>query len=433
MPLINRDRIAAWRRSLVQMSAKWTHQFKQTDWRHVARTAPGRLKSAGHHHLTAFKARSKRDQWLIGGGAFLLVIAAYALIGFLNGDSSPLKRGKPPTPVGVQTVVEGAFPVLVDGLGTVTARREVVIRTRIDGQLDKVLFQEGQLVKAGDLIAVVDPRVYEAKVMQARGKLEQDQALLKDHRIKLQRYQTLYKQDSIARQDLDSQAALVQQYEGVIAVDKGALDDALTQLSYTQIVAPFDGRLGLRKVDAGNIVKTSDANGIVTLTQIQPIDVLFTIPSEQLPRILARFNAGDPMPVEAYDRNFKTVLATGTLKSIDNVIDATTGMVKLKAEYSNENNVLFPNQFVNARLEVEAIPNAIIAPSNAILRGSQGTYVYVVTADNTVTATPVKLGGVQGNQAQILEGLAPGATVVIDGFDKLKPGAKVNIVPRTAR
>lgn len=433
MSLINPDRIAAWRRSLSQASAKWTHQFKQTDWRHVARTAPGRLKTAGHAHLTAFKARSKRYQWLIGGGAFLLVVGAYALIGFLNGDSSPLKRGKPPTPVGVQAVVEGVFPVLVDGLGTVTARREVVIRTRIDGQLDKVLFQEGQMVKAGDLIAVVDPRVYEAKVMQARGKLEQDQALLKDHRIKLQRYQTLYKQDSIARQDLDSQAALVQQYEGVIAVDKGALDDALTQLSYTQIVAPFDGRLGLRKVDAGNIVKTSDANGIVTLTQIQPIDVLFTIPSEQLPRILARFNAGDPMPVQAYDRNFKNVLATGTLKSIDNVIDATTGMVKLKAEYSNDNNVLFPNQFVNARLEVASIPNAIIAPSNAILRGSQGTYVYVVTAENTVTATPVKLGGVQGNQAEIIEGLAPGATVVIDGFDKLKPGAKVNIVPRTTR
>jgi multidrug efflux system membrane fusion protein len=166
---------------------------------------------------------------------------------------------------------------------------------------------------------------------------------------------------------------------------------------------------------------------------VQPIDVLFTIPSEQLPRILARFNAGDPMPVAAYDRNFKTVLATGTLKSIDNVIDATTGMVKLKAEYSNENSALFPNQFVNARLEVETKSNAIIAPSNAILRGSQGTYVYVVTAEGTVTATPIKLGGVQGAQAEIIEGLTPGASVVIDGFDKLKPGAKVNVVQRPAR
>ncbi|MFM7123526.1 MAG: efflux RND transporter periplasmic adaptor subunit, partial [Fluviibacter sp.] len=211
------------------------------------------------------------------------------------------------------------------------------------------------------------------------------------------------------------------------------LEDALTQLSYTQITAPFDGRLGLRKVDAGNIVKTSDANGIVTLTQVQPIDVLFTIPSEQLPRILARFNAGDPMPVAAYDRNFKNVLATGTLKSIDNVIDATTGMVKLKAEYSNDDSALFPNQFVNARLEVETKANAIIAPSNAILRGSQGTYVYVVTEAGTVTATPIKLGGVQGAQAEILEGLTPGASVVIDGFDKLKPGAKVNVVQRPAR
>ncbi|MFM7123114.1 MAG: biotin/lipoyl-binding protein, partial [Fluviibacter sp.] len=225
MPLINRDRIAAWRRSLGQLPAKWTHQFKQTDWRNVAQTAPGRIRAAGHKHLHAFKARSKRDQWLIGGGAFLLVIAAYALIGFLNGDSSPLKRGKPPVPVAVQAVVEGNFPVLVDGLGTVTARRDVVIRTRIDGQLDKVLFQEGQMVKAGELIAVVDPRTAEAKVMQARGKLEQDQALLRDHRIKLKRYQTLFKQDSIARQDLDSQAALVQQYEGATETDKGALED----------------------------------------------------------------------------------------------------------------------------------------------------------------------------------------------------------------
>lgn len=433
MPLINRDRIAALRRSLSQLPAKWTHHLKHTDWRNLAQTAPGRLKAAGQAQLAAFKARRKREQWLIGSGALALLVTAIALISYLNGDGSPLKRGKPPVPVAVQAVVEGAFPVLVDGLGTVTARREVVIRTRIDGQLDKVLFQEGQMVKAGDLIAVVDPRIYEAKVMQARGKLEQDQALLRDHKIKLKRYQTLFKQDSIARQDLDSQAALVQQYEGATDADQGALDDALTQLSYTQIKAPFDGRLGLRKVDAGNIVKTSDATGIATLTQIQPIDVLFTIPSEQLPRILARFNAGDPMPVEAYDRNFKTVLATGILKSIDNVIDPTTGMIKLKAEYSNDNNVLFPNQFVNARLEVESRTNAIIAPSNAILRGSQGTYVYVVGEEGTVTATPIKLGGVQGAQAEILEGLTPGASVVIDGFDKLKPGAKVNVVSRPTR
>lgn len=433
MSLFNRNRLTAWRQSLGQTTARWKQRLQQTDWSHLTRTAPGRMRATARHHVTAFKARSRRDQWLIGSGAFILVLAGFALIGYLNGDGSPLQRGRPPVPVAVQPVTEGAFPILVDGLGTVTARREVVIRTRLDGQLDKVLFHEGQMVKAGELIAVVDPRVYEAKVMQAKGKLAQDEALLRDHRIKLKRYQTLYKQDSIARQDLDSQSALVQQFEGAVEADKGALEDARTQLSYTQITAPFDGRLGLRKVDAGNIVKTSDVNGIVTLTQIQPIDVLFTIPSDQLPRILASFNAGDAMPVSAYDRNFRNVIATGALKSIDNVIDATTGMVKLKAEFTNEDNVLFPNQFVNARLLVEERGQAIIAPSNAILRGSQGTYVYVVATDQTVAARPVKLGGIQGAQTEILEGLTPGESVVVDGFDKLKPGAKVNVVQRPNR
>lgn len=433
MSLFNRNRWAGWRQSLKQTTTRWQQHLRQTDWRTFARTAPEQLQTAGRQHLEAFRARSRRDQWLIGGGTVILLLAGFALLSYLNGDNSPLKRGKPPIPVAVQSVTEGVFPVLVDGLGTVTARREVVIRTRVDGQLDKVLFQEGQMVKAGELIAVVDPRIYEAKVMQAKGKLEQDEALLRDHRIKLKRFETLYKQDSIARQDLDTQAAMVQQYEGVIEVDKGALDDARTQLSYTQITAPFDGRLGLRKVDAGNIVKTGDANGIVTLTQIQPIDVLFTIPSDQLPRILARFNTGEVMPVAAYDRNFKNVLATGVLKSIDNMIDPTTGMVKLKAEYTNEDNALFPNQFVNARLQVEERENAIIAPSNAILRGSQGTYVYVVSAEGAVEAKPIKLGGIHGQQAEILEGLTPGDIVVVDGFDKLKPGAKVNVVQRPAR
>ena len=433
MSLFNRNRLAAWWQALGQITARWKQQLQQINWSDLARTAPGRLRATAHHHVTTFKARSRRDQWLIGGGTFILVLSGFVLIGYLNGDGSPLKRGRPPIPVAVQAVTEGLFPILVDGLGTVTARREVVIRTRLDGQLDKVLFQEGQMVKAGDLIAVVDPRVYEAKVMQAKGKLEQDEALLRDHRIKLKRYQTLYKQDSIARQDLDSQSALVQQFEGAVEADKGALEDAKTQLSYTQITAPFDGRLGLRKVDAGNIVKTSDANGIVTLTQVQPIDVLFTIPSDQLPKILERFNAGDTMPVSAYDRNFRNIIATGVLKSIDNVIDATTGMVKLKAEFTNDDNVLFPNQFVNARLLVEERDKAIIAPSNAILRGSQGTYVYVVAADNTVAARTVKVGGTQASQTEVLEGLTPGDSVVVDGFDKLKPGAKVSVVQRPAR
>lgn len=429
MALFNRNRLNALRQSLGQTCTRWQQQLRGTNWSQV----PGRLRNVSRQHYQTFRARRLRDQWLFGIGALVLLVALLSLMGYLSGDGSPLKRGRPPIPVAVQPVTEGAFPIMVDGLGTVTARRDVVIRTRIDGQLDKVLFQEGQIVSSGELIAVVDPRIYEAKVMQAKGKLEQDEAILRDHRIKLKRYQTLFKQDSIARQDLDSQAALVQQFEGAVESDKGALEDAKTQLSYTQITAPFDGRLGLRKVDAGNIVKTSDPNGIVTITQIQPIDVVFTIPSDQLSLILNRFNAGDAMPVSAFDRNFKNIIATGTLKSIDNVIDPTTGMVKLKAEFANQDNALFPNQFVNARLLVEERHQAIIAPSNAILRGSQGTYVYVVSSDQTVSARTVTLGGTQGPQTEIMAGLAPGDSVVIDGFDKLKPGAKVNVVQRPNR
>jgi multidrug efflux system membrane fusion protein len=267
--------------------------------------------------------------------------------------------------------------------------------------------------------------------MEAQGKLEQDKALLRDARLILKRYQQLFKQDSIARQDLDTQAARVVQYEGLIDTDQGVLDNAKVQLSFTRIVAPFDGRLGLRLVDAGNVVKAGEATGIVTITQIRPIDVLFTIPADKLPPILARFNEGKEMTVRAFDRNFKTVLATGMLKSIDNQIDPSTGMIKLKAEFANEDNSLYPNQFVNAQLLIEDRENSILVPANAILRGAQGTYVYTVDAENVVAARPVKLGGINGQVAEVLEGVAVGESVVTDGFDKLRPGAKV-LVPKAA-
>jgi len=394
----------------------------------VARSTPGRLRN----QVTAFKARQRREQIrIVGIGAAIVAILLGALWFF--GDSGPMKKGRPPIPVAVMPVTEGVFPVVVDGLGTVTSRRVVTIRTQVYGRLDKVLFQEGQIVKEGDLLAIVDPRPYEAKVMEAQGKLNQDQALLKDARVILKRYQVLFKQDSIARQDMDSQAAKVVQYEGMIEADQGALDEAKVQLSFTRITAPFEGRLGLRQVDAGNIVNTTDANGIVTITQIHPIDVLFTVPSDRLPSILNRFNADNEMPVKAFDRNFKTVIASGVLKSIDNQIDPNTGMVKLKAEFSNEDNSLFPNQFVNAQLLIENRENSILVPANAILRGAQGIYVYVVDAENTVAARNIKLGGTNAQVAEVLEGLAVGDSVVTDGFDKLRPGAKVTIAKPPAR
>lgn len=424
-----RHRLRGWRQKAGQTQGRLMEQLKTTDWPQVARNLPGQIRAG----IAAFKARQRREQVRLVGVTLLIVAAIAGVFWLFDSDNSPLHKGRPPIPVGVMPVTEGVFPVVVDGLGTATSRRTVTIRTQVDGRLDQVLFQEGQVVKEGDVLAIVDPRPYEAKVMEAQGKLEQDKAMLRDARLILKRYQQLFKQDSIARQDLDTQAAKVTQYEGLLDADQGMLDNAKVQLSFTRIVAPFDGRLGLRLVDAGNIVKAGEASGIVTITQIQPIDVLFTIPADKLPPILARFNAGNEMPVKAFDRNFKTVLATGVLKSIDNQIDASTGMIKLKAEFTNEDNSLYPNQFVNAQLLIEDRENSILVPANAILRGAQGTYVYTVDAQNTVAARPVKLGGVNSQVAEVVEGLTVGETVVTDGFDKLRPGAKVHIPQAAGR
>lgn len=422
-----RNRLTGWQHKYNQARTHWIRQIKTTDWRRLAQESPARVRA----EWRSFKAKQRREQIRIVSIGVAILLAIYAVLWLFDSDGSPLKKGRPPTPVGVMAVTEGVFPVVVDGLGTVTSRRTVTVRTQVDGRLDQVLFQEGQIVKEGDVLAIIDPRPYEAKVMEAQGKLEQDKAALRDARLILQRYQTLFKQDSIARQDLDTQTAKVAQYEGQINTDQGTLDAAKVQLSFTQITAPFDGRLGLRLVDAGNVVKTTDANGIVTITQIRPIDVLFTIPSDKLPPILARFNNGDEMAVKAFDRNFKTVISTGILKSIDNQIDPSTGMIKLKAEFSNEDNSLFPNQFVNAQLLVENRENSILVPTNAVLRGAQGTYVYTVDAQSTVAARPIKLGGVNDQVAEVLEGLKVGESVVTDGFDKLRPGAKI-IIPKAS-
>ena len=422
-----RHQLAGLRTRYVQAQTRTIHHLKTTDWQAWGRSLPGRIRA----QTSAFKARPRREQIRILGVAALVLLALFGLRWLINSDSSPLAKGRPPVPVAVASVTEGDFPVVVDGLGTVTSRRVVTIRTQVDGRLDQVLFQEGQIVKEGDVLAIVDPRTYEANVMQAKGKLEQDKAQLRDARLILKRYEVLYKQDSIARQDLDTQAAKVVQFEGLIEADQGALDNAKIQLSYTKIVAPFDGRLGLRQVDPGNIVKAGETGGIVTITQIRPIDVLFTVPSDKLPQVLARFNAGNEMLVKAFDRNFKTVLATGVLKSVDNQIDVNTGMIKLKAEFSNDDNSLFPNQFVNAQLLIEDRADSILVPANAILRGAQGTYVYTVDAENLVAARPVKLGGINSQVAEVQEGLTVGESVVTDGFDKLRPGTKVSI-PKAA-
>jgi multidrug efflux system membrane fusion protein len=346
------------------------------------------------------------------------------------------RRGADPRtvlPVAVAPARSTDFTVWINALGNVAARNTVTVRPRVDGQLARVLFREGQLVKAGELLAEIDPRPFEVQVAQANGQLARDQAQLANARIDLERYQTLLKQDSIAQQQVATQAALVRQFEGTIEADKGAVDNAKLQLSFTRITAPAAGRLGLRQVDAGNMVRQSDTNGIVVITQVQPINVLFSIPEDRLSAVLRRLQSGETVLIEAYDRDGKVRLATGKLVTVDNQIDPTTGTIKLKAEFANESQSLFPNQFVNVRLQLDTLKGATVVPSSAIQRGSPGTFVYRVNDDSTVTMKVVKLGPVEGETTVVESGLAPGERVVIDGADKLRDGAKIEPVTAEQR
>ena len=328
-------------------------------------------------------------------------------------------------PVTVQPARTMDFVVYQNALGNVTARNTVTVRPRVDGQLARVLFREGQLVKAGDLLAEIDPRPFEVQLMQASGQMARDQAQLANARIDLERYQTLLKQDSIARQQVDTQAALVRQYEGTVEADRGLVENAKLQLSYTKIVAPSGGRLGLRQVDPGNMVRQADTGGIVIITQIQPIGVIYSIPEDRLAAVMRRMQAGETLSVDAYDRDGKVKLGTGKLITIDNQIDPTTGTIKLKAEFANENGALFPNQFVNVRMQLETLANATAVPTSAIQRGTNGIFVYRVNDDATVSVQSVQLGPAQGETTVIDKGLAPGERVVTDGADKLRDGAKI--------
>jgi len=338
-----------------------------------------------------------------------------------------------PQPVVAAPARVGSIDVVLDALGTVTPRNIVTVRSRVDGQLMSAPFREGQMVKAGDLIAEIDPRTYQVQVAQAQGQLAKDQALLANARVDLQRYQTLLAQDSIAKQQVDTQEALVRQYQGTIEADQGAVDSAKLQLSFTRITAPIAGRVGLRQVDPGNMVHASDANGLVVITQMQPTTVVFPVPEDNVPQLMKRLASGDSIAVEALDRGQKVQLATGKLVTVDNQIDTTTGTVKLKAEFANESGALFPNQFVNVRMPIDRHDNAVLVPSAAIQRGAPGTFVYVVNDDQTVKVVPVKLGAAQGETTEVQSGLQAGAKVVVDGADKLRDGAKVELVDPNAR
>ena len=383
---------------------------------------------------------SRRTRWIL---IACLVLAGGAAIYWFNGKdradsaaSSGGRRGMDgrPMPVLATEARRGDIDVMLSALGTVTARNTAIVKPRVDGQLLRIAFQEGQLVRAGDVLAEIDPRPFQAQLDQASGQLVRDQALLANAKIDLDRYQTLLAKDSIAKQQVDSQAALVKQYQGTVKADQGNVDNARLQLGFTKITAPISGRLGLRQVDLGNMVKASDTNGIVIITETQPIMAIFSIPADSLGAVLKGRQAGESLPVEAWDRDNRNKLAVGKLLSIDNQIDTATGTVKLKAEFANADNALFPNQFVNTRLRVETRKDAILVPSAAVQRGTSGTFVYVVNVEEKMVAVrPVTLGPAQAEVVAIEKGLAAGEQVVVDGADKLRQDAKVELMTPESR
>ncbi|WP_341919876.1 efflux RND transporter periplasmic adaptor subunit [Polaromonas sp. YR568] len=336
------------------------------------------------------------------------------------------RRGPPATTVGVATAERASIPILLDALGTVTPQATVKVRPQVSGVLQKVLFKEGQMLRAGELMATIDPRQFELALQQASGQRQRDEAQLDSARVTLQRFKTLLGQDSIARQEVDSQAALVKQLEGTVVIDKANEGAARLNLGYTRVVAPVSGRVGLRAVDVGNVVNPSDANGIALITQVTPIDVVFSIPQDQVGELQQAVSAGTVMKVTALDRTRSGTLDTGVFASLDNQIDTTTGTVKAKARFANSKLTLFPSQFVNVQLLVRTIDNAVVVPVTAVRLGSSGDYVYVLNAaERTVSLRPVKRGPATVDKIVIASGLQVGERVITEGADRLKDGARV--------
>jgi len=390
--------------------------------------------------LTQPLPRRRGWLWIVVAVVVIIAAALAAWFWFGRGADTPTKAGLGkgdasgrPIPVVASPARKGNINVYIDALGTVTPRNMVVVHPRVDGQLMTVAFHEGQDVKAGDLLAQIDPRPFEVMLTQANGQMAHDQAQLKNAQLDLERYRTLLSQDSISKQQVDTQEALVRQYVGTVATDQGAIDNAKLQLTYARVTAPISGRVGLRQVDPGNIVHASDANGLVTIAQVKPVTVIYPIPEDNVPRIVKRTQTGEEISVDAYDRSGKNKLATGKLLTFDNQIDTTTGTVKLKAEFPNLDGALFPNQFVNVRMAVEMRQDTTLVPSAGIQRGAPGTFVFLVRQDQTVSVTPVKLGTVDGETTEVLSGIEPGNLIVVDGADKLREGSKIEVIDPAAR
>ncbi|HEX2842304.1 MdtA/MuxA family multidrug efflux RND transporter periplasmic adaptor subunit [Hyphomicrobium sp.] len=392
-----------------------------------------KLARDGGHDVAAppeHKAR-KRGRFGVFMALLLLVAGAGALawwnLSKPNADHPARHQGDVGVNVKVAPLAQGDMPVVLDGLGTVTALNTVTVTTQISGYLTEVGFQEGQEVKKGDFLAQIDPRPYQAALGQAQGQLARDEAQLAASTIDLARYEKLMTQDSIARQQVDTQRALVKQNEATVASDKALVENATLNLNYCRIVSPLDGRVGLRLVDPGNYVQPSTAGGLVVITQMRPISVIFPLPQDAIPQFIQKLRSGQQLTVQAFDRNASNLLASGTLTTVDNQIDTTTGTVKLRATFQNEDELLFPNQFVNVKLITNTLNGVTLMPNAAVQLGVPGTFVYRTNDDGTVTVRPVKLGAADDKHVVVLEGLSPGDKVVVDGADRLRDGAKITV------
>jgi membrane fusion protein, multidrug efflux system len=358
---------------------------------------------------------------LVAGGTFWWLREP---AGKAQGKAAPAAR---PVPVTVAPARLGDVPVTLVGIGTVTPLRNITVRSRVDGELLEVRFREGQMVKEGDLLARIDPRPFQAQYDQYQGQHARDAALLANAKLDLNRYKGLVQKDVLAAQTLDTQASLVQQYEGAVRADQAQMDAAKLQIEYSRITAPISGRVGLRQVDPGNIVRSSDQTGLCVITQIAPISVVFTLPEDNLPQVRERLATGGKLPVAAYDRTRSRKLATGTLVTTDNQIDTATGTVRLRASFDNTDDSLFPNQFVNAVLTLEERKGVTLVPAVAVQRGPKGASVFVVKDDKTVEARPVTVSLAVDTDQVVESGLAPGERVVVEGADRLRNGATVSV------